>query len=448
MENQRFKLKEQPEVNTPSMEWLDKRYPKPQSPSPFQRIVSVSRSTIRRAAYVILPLMVLFAVFLAVPLSSSDDYLFWFDVRDALKQMQDYPQSEQYFQQVWSTVDAGGWMDDQPVGIRPEKWFQYFHRVRYDAAHAVVQTLALGCIFHGEVSQGIGMLDRLYQRTGDSGRLISACGKCKDGKVVSKCLECNGSGKCNRCNGQGVIGVKLMTKQQLSGSVAAHRNASTHESTSRSGSQRCPTCRGTGVCGSCDGKGSHSSVCAACGGRARMLTPECNPDLFQATVKATLAVVDQNVRLKRMLHDAANAQQAVLRKTKASLGHRVQEARQDGEISVGEKELTEPTDFFVTDDMPIPASHGESEEKTQAVKTTGPLFYMQWTQGKQMFGPYTFTNGAVVGTKQAPFVVQMDSADGFSLVSQSNGVSFGPFEFRDQSVITMGQSQFRLIVEK
>ncbi len=325
MDKPKLRLKEQPPSENTAMDWVQKRYAQPKPPSALQRLGEGAK----RYGRMILLVAVALSAFLVIPFRSKDDYVIWRQIQDALVHLEEQPDSLPHLKQVIAAAQDAGLLWNQPSGTRPEKWYQYVQRNRYDACYEIIQVLALGSIKQGAVSRGISELDRLKERTGLSSlpdlpstdQAIRTCTRCKNGKIEEKCLACDGKGSCKRCDGQGSVTVPaaksafpLTAKLGGTGGNASHA-VKKHGEDPVIVHHNCPVCQGSGKCKTCAGAGNRTFTCQTCGGHFTIIDFAADPNMFQNTVKVTIATINKNRLLRRAIHIAANVQRAFLRES-------------------------------------------------------------------------------------------------------------------------------------
>ncbi|MDD4018631.1 MAG: hypothetical protein PHV28_11890 [Kiritimatiellae bacterium] len=299
MEKPKLRLKEQPPSSSASRDWLHTRYAQPKPPSALERFVAA----IKRLGRLTILAVVVVSVFLVIPFRRWDDYAIWQQVQEALIQLERQPDSLPLFQRFWATAKVANILWTEPSGARPEKWCQSVQRKQYDACYGVIQVLALGIIKNGNVSQGVGELDRLQQRTGLSSlpnlpckdQVIRICTKCKNGKIEEICPA---------CKGQGTVSVPASKSSfPLNASLGGTRQPSKRLGSETPVRQNCPKCQATGKC---------TIKCPTCSGHVTDINFAAYPDVFQSTVRGTITAIAETMRLRRITHILANAQGLLL----------------------------------------------------------------------------------------------------------------------------------------
>ncbi len=298
--------KEQPSSTNTAIDAVHNRYVQPRPPTVLERLAEA----FKRFGRLILLSGVVLAVFLVIPFRSWDDYTVWSHIQEALIRLGAQPDALPNFKQVMAAAKSANILWDQPSGARPEKWYHYAQRNRYDAHYGVVQVLAIGLIKHGESSRGASELGRLQQRAGlgtvpslpSTDQVITTCSQCTQGKIEEKCQACDGQGSATIPTSKSAF--------PLTGGLGG-----TGKNSSRSGKKLGDEAiRVTHKCPTCDGTGKHAITCPTCRGRTTIIRFAEIPNVFQNTLTGTVKAIDKDMTLRRIIHIAANVQRAFLRK--------------------------------------------------------------------------------------------------------------------------------------
>ncbi|MFO7937376.1 MAG: hypothetical protein R6V06_07205 [Kiritimatiellia bacterium] len=323
----KLKLKEKPQSdNQPAIDLSKGRYAKPKPPTIVERLFR----KIKKILPAVIFTAVLAGAFMLLPFQRFDEYEKWEEIRNALTDLDIQPDSYSKIQRVSALAHTNGFLWTQPKGSRPEKWHQYFKRMKYDAKYGLIQVLALGLIQHGKENRGLSELRKLQQRTSfksqpdlpATAQVIKTCTKCRNGKIQKKCPECGGSGICSRCKGKGTIPIEQQSSFP-SGRLTLEntRNIKSKALTTSKKTHRCPVCNGTGKCTECQGTGKITTICPVCGGKITIITaPDKISGIYHNSIKSSLLIIKTLMLPERIIHEAVSVQQ-IMRAGCPACGH-------------------------------------------------------------------------------------------------------------------------------
>lgn len=251
-------------------------------------------------------LSVFAVIFFLIPFSKWDDYQQWCQIRDSLAVLQTNPDSLSDIRTLSRVAAQAGLLWEQPEGARPEAFYNRHQRMVFDTKYGIIKILALGLMKHDHESAGLREIKRLEQRTLFKNRPVLSI----TDTIKKECPECKTKGKisslCNMCNGSGEL---LQTipenpaplQNNLIGTAHYHRTQKLIPLPPRKIRKKCPKC---------NGKGNITSVCPKCGGSGCIINYDQANNLYKNSITTTLALSENLLLIKSIIHKAAAAQKA------------------------------------------------------------------------------------------------------------------------------------------